>query len=193
MRSKAQRMKSSVWSVAGKLLLVAGMALSPAALADVEVTGPDGRRILLKDNGTWRYVEAEERAPAEDKGKDEGEAVLLLERKIERGSNCRFVMRLVNNLPYEIRSFVPYYSAYRANGVLYDTVSSGSSFAAMRPGDTLVREVDVVGIPCQEIVRLQVVGGDRCNMGDLDKFAATDGQCLARVRVVASDLVRFDK
>jgi hypothetical protein len=30
-------------------------------------------------------------------------------------------------------------------------------------------------------------------MGDLYKFSETKGQCLARVRVVESDLVRFDK
>jgi hypothetical protein len=186
-------MKSSVWSVAGKLFLVAGMALSPVALADVELTGPDGRRIVLKDNGTWRYVEAEDKDQAEDKSKDVGEAVLFLERKIERGSNCRFVLRLVNNLPYEIRSLVPYYSAYRADGVIYDTVSAGSSFAAMKPGDKLVREIDFTGIVCRDIVRVQVVGGDRCDMGDLDKFSSVKGRCLARVRVVESDLVRFDK
>ena len=186
-------MSRSVWMAVASAFLVAGMALSHLARADLEITAPDGRRVLLLDNGTWQNVEGANKDQAEGKIKQEGEAVLTLERKIERGSNCRFVMRLVNNLPYEIRSFVPYYSAYRANGVLYDTVSSGSSFAAMRPGDTLVREVDVVGIPCQEIVRLQVVGGDRCNMGDLDKFTGTEGQCLARVRVVASDLVRFEK
>jgi hypothetical protein len=40
---------------------------------------------------------------------------------------------------------------------------------------------------------LQVSGGDRCVVGDLDRFSPADGQCLARVRVVASTLVRFDK
>ena len=88
---------------------------------------------------------------------------------------------------------MPYYAAYRADGVIYDTVASGSSFASMKPGDKLIRELDFAGIACRDIVRLQVVGGDRCDMGDLDKFSATDGQCLARVRVVPSDLVRFDK
>jgi hypothetical protein len=182
-----------MWTVAAGIFFVAAMTLSPVAMADFEVAAPDGRRILLKDNGTWQYVEAKGKDRAEGKTGQEGEAVLTLERRIERGSNCRFAMRLVNNLPYEIRSFVPYYSAYRANGVLFDTVSSGSSFAAMRPGDTLIREVEFVGIACRDIVRLQVVGGDRCNMGDLDKFNTTEGQCLARVRVVASDLVRFEK
>ena len=186
-------MRRPMWTVAGSMLFVAGMALSPVARADLEVAAPDGRRILLKDNGTWQYLDAKAKDPAEGKTGQEGEAVLTLERKIERGTNCRFAMRLVNNLPYEIRSFVPYYSAYRANGVLFDTVSSGSSFAAMRPGDALIREVEFVGIACRDIVRLQVVGGNRCNMGDLDKFNTTEGQCLARVRVVASDLVRFEK
>ena len=169
------------------------MAFSHVARADLEVATPDGRRILLIDNGTWRYLDAKDKDEAEGKAKREGEAVLTLERRIERGTNCRFELRLVNNLPYEIRSLVPYYSAYRADGVLYDTVSSGSSFAAMRPGDTLRREIEFVGIPCRDIVRVQVVGGDRCSMGELDKFAATAGQCLDRVRVVASDLVRFEK
>ena len=186
-------MRRPVWMVAGSVLLVAGMALSHATRADFELTGPDGRRIMLIDNGTWRYADIKDKEPAEGRGKEEGEAVLQLERKIERGNNCRFVLRLVNNLPYEIRSLVPYYSAYRANGVIYDTVSAASSFAAMKPGDKLVREIDFAGIACQEIVRVQVTGGDRCDMGDLEKFSGTKGQCLARVRVVESDLVRFDK
>jgi len=186
-------MKRPILMVVGTVLLVAGMVLSPAVRADFELAGPDGRQIRLMDNGTWKYVEAKDRDQAAGQTKGEGDAVLSLERKIERGSNCRFAVRLVNNLPYEIKSLVPYYAAYRADGVIYDTVASPSSFASMKPGDMLSREFEFVGIACRDIVRLQVVGGDRCNMGDLDKFAATEGQCLARVRVVASDLVRFEK
>jgi hypothetical protein len=169
------------------------MALSSAAHADFELTGPDGRRILLKDNGTWQYVEAKEKARANDAIKDAGEAQLVLESKTDRGTNCRFTILLINSLPYQIRSFVPYFSAFRANGVLHDTVSSPSSFAVLRPGDRQLREVEFTGIACQDIARLQVVGGDRCEMGELNKFSEAKGQCLARVRVERSDLVRFDK
>ena len=180
-----------IWAAAGGVLVAAGLAFP--ARADFELTAPDGRRVMLYDNGTWRYGDA---TPKDQDGaavKQDGEAVLTLERKIERGNTCRFVLRLVNNLPYEIRSLVPYYSAYRADGVIIDTVSSASSFAAMKPGDTLIRDLDFAGILCRDIVRVQVVGGDRCDMGDLDKFSSEKGQCLARVRVVASDVVRFDK
>jgi len=176
-----------MWAAACGVLVGAGLAFP--AQADLELTTPDGRRVLLYDNGTWRYGDAN----SKDHVKQDGEAVLTLERKIERGNSCRFVLRLVNNLPYEIRSLVPYYSAYRADGVIYDTVSSASSFAAMKPGDTLVRDLDFAGIVCRDIVRVQVVGGDRCDMGELDKFTPEKGQCLARVRVVPSDVVRFDK
>jgi hypothetical protein len=179
--------------VGATAILALGMALSDPVRGDFELAAPDGRRILLMDNGTWRYAEETDEDQAEGKPKQKGEAVLTLLSRNDYGTNCRFGVQLVNDLPYEIRSFVPYYSAYRANGTLYDTVSSGSSFAAMRPGDVLRREIEFVGIPCRDIVRVQVVGGDRCNMGDLDKFNSTAGQCLARVRVVASDLVRFDK
>ena len=186
-------MKRPIWLVAGSLLLVTGVALPPAARADFELTGPDNRRILLKDDGTWRYMEAKDNDPAKDKIEDGTEAVLSLERKIEAGRNCRFAVRLVNNHPYEIRSLVLHYSAYRANGTLYDTVSSLASFASMRPGNELRREFEFTGIACQDIARVQVIGGDQCNMGDLNKFSGVKGQCLARVRVVESDLVRFDK
>jgi hypothetical protein len=179
--------------MAGQALLVVGMALSHAALADFELAGPDGRRILLKDNGTWRYVEATERQAAGETTKEAGEAVLRLERRTERGNNCRFALRLVNNLPYEIRNLVPFYSAYRANGVLHETVASLSAFTALKPGDKQEREIEFSGIACQDIARVQVVGGDRCEMGELYKFTQGEGLCLARVRVVASDIVRFEK
>lgn len=178
------------------LLLVAGVALSHTARADFELTGPDGRRFLLKDNGTWQQLEADGKAQSDEKPGKEGEqaqAVLTLVRKVETANGCRFAAQLVNTLPYEIRSLIPYYSVYRANGVIYDTVSSNSGFTALKPGDKQVREFQFVGITCQDIARVQVVGGDRCAMGDLHKFSDGKGMCLARVRVVASDLVRFDK
>src|SRR5262245_11563280 len=123
-------MKRHYWIKAGGILIVAGVLLLPAFGADFEVTGPDGRRILLKDDGTWRYVQSREKEAA--KGKDKGketaqekpkdQAVLRLERKFEIGNSCRYELRLVNNLPYEIKSLVPAFSAYRKNGVVYDKV-----------------------------------------------------------------------
>jgi hypothetical protein len=173
------------------VLLAAGLALACSARADLEVTAPDGRRILLKDNGTWQFVDA----PGKDQSGDApaGEAVLTLERKTDRGVGCRFAVRLVNNLPYEIGSLVPYYAVYRANGVVYDTVASPASFTGMKPGDIQRREFEVRGITCADVARLQVVGGDKCIMGELNKFTEGQGMCLARVRVVPSDIVRFDK
>ncbi len=176
-----------------RILLVAGVALSHMAQADFELTAPDGRRILLKDNGTWQHVQASGKDQANDKPSQAGEALLVLESKTETGNGCRFMVLLTNNFPYEIRSLIPYYSVYRANGVIYDTVSSNTGFTAVRPGDKQRREFKFTGIVCQEIARVQVVGGDRCVMGDLHKFTDEKGQCLARLRVVPSDLVRFDK
>jgi hypothetical protein len=172
-------------------LLLAALLPLAAAGADFEVTAPDGRRILLKADGTWRYVDADEKAPAVDKPKATGEAVLALERRAEAGPNCRFGLRLANNTNYEIRNIVPYFSAYRANGVLYETLSIG--FYSINPGNNQYREVLFRGITCQEISRLQVSGGSRCEMGDLDRFSYVAGACLERVRVVPSELLQFDK
>lgn len=180
------------------VVLCAVLAVPAGIAADVEVKTPDGRRVLLKDDKTWQYVDAE---PAKDgskpdadkkaEKKDEGEAVLSLEGRIAGNRICRFQFKLVNNLPYEVRSLVPEFSVYRANNVVYDSVFTGFSF--LRPGDSQMREARFNGIACEEVVRLQVGGGDRCEMGDLDKFSNAKGKCLSLVRVVPSDVVRFDK
>ena len=44
---------------AGLILLLGALAPWAVAMADFEVTGPDGRRILLKDDGSWRFVVGE--------------------------------------------------------------------------------------------------------------------------------------
>jgi hypothetical protein len=182
-------MKRPICSIAQTMLFIAATGLSCVAHGDFELAAPDGQRVLLKDNGTWQYLKAKGKEETGDKS--EGELVVLLERKVKRGpTNCRFDVRLTNNLPYEVR-IVLYYSAYRANGVMYDSVSSGSG--ALKPGNTQTREVEFAGIPCEDIVRVQVSGGDRCEMGDLNKWSYQKGECLARVRVRESDLVRFEK
>ena len=167
------------------------LALGSACLADTEVSTPDGRRVLLKDDGTWRYVDAKDKAAPPAKPKQEGEAVLTLQQKIERGAHCRVAIQIVNNLPYEIRNIIPYLSAYRASGAMHETVSI--AFHSVRPGDTMTQAVDFSRITCSEIARVQVTGGDRCDMGELHRFSEANGQCLARVRVAPSELARFDK
>src|SRR4029453_3536903 len=194
-------MKRPSFNGAAGILIVFGISLVPALAADIEVTGPDGRRILLKDDGTWRYVETKEKEASKEKAKDKSEAkdkskekvqaVLRLERKTALGNSCRYGLRLDNNLPYEIRSLVPSFSASRQNGGVCEKVLS--AFQAIKPGDSQVREIDFRGIPCDEIARVHVQDGDRCVMGGLDRFSYETGVCLERVRVVASDLVRFDK
>lgn len=174
----------------GALAFLAG-GLSQSARADFELTAPDGRTIQLKDNGTWRYAEPAGTGDKPEKPKFEGEAVLTLLSKTEVGPTCSYSFQLVNNLPYEIRTVVPSFLAYRANGVVYGRDSA--NFNALPPGNVQKRSILFEGIRCHEIVRLQVTGADRCTMGDLDKYSSTAGECLARIRVVESTVVQLDK
>jgi hypothetical protein len=165
-------------------LLVATLGVSHAAAADFEVAGPDGRRILLKDDKTWRYVEKTEGdKPAE-------QALLRIENRVQLGNGCRYGLRLVNNLPYEITSLVPQFSAHQASGVLYETVFK--AFARLRPTDSQYQEIQF-RLACSEITEIKVSGADRCEMGDLDKFSYEKGKCLERVRLGETDFVRFTK
>ena len=174
-------------------------------LVDMELTQADGyceraaamtmlkrlpdrarRRTVAADKA---YQNAKEGAAAKIQPMDE--AVLQLEQKVERGPHCRVVMRLDNNLSYEIVQIVPSFSAYRGNGTKHETVSVG--FQSIRPGDTLQRTVEFTRIACADIVRVQVSDADRCQMGELSKYSPPNGQCLARLRVAPSTLMKFEK
>ena len=185
-------MKTTIWmgAAAGALVLAAAWPLP--ALADFELDDAKGKRILLKDDGTWQYKNATASAgAASEPAKEQPQADLLLERRIEAPGGCRFEMVLVNTLPYAIRNLVPEFAVFRANGVEYRALTAG--FGPVRPGDKGRRNVQFEGITCSEIARIQVRGGDRCDMGDLQKFSDAVGECLARVKVQPSKLLTFEK
>jgi len=178
---------------AGLVLAAIACAQQPA-FADKELKDAEGRSVLLKDDGTWRYLDDKAGAPdaaASAPAKSPARAELKLLRQVELHTGCRFEFELTNTLPYEIRSLVPFFAVSRANGVVYSTESVG--FGPTRPGDKSLRALRFTGITCQDIARLQVLGADRCDMGELNKFSDAKGECLARVRVLPSDGVKFDK
>lgn len=174
------------------VLTLLALSLSPQARADMELVAPDGRKVLLKDDGSWKYLDAKV-AKAGDTKKDAkvAQATLQLESMTQFGPNCSVTLKLTNNLPYEIVQVVPYFSAYRASGVMHQSLGLG--FQNVRPADSRTSVVQFIGIPCNEITRIQVVGGDRCEMDELSKYTPDKGLCLARVKVVSSDLMTFEK
>lgn len=169
------------------LLLGIG-ALQPAH-ADFELRDAQGQRILLKDDGTWRYLDRDDQAATAAKPQPMAELQLL--RRTELSAGCSFAMSLTNNLPYEIRSLVPEFAVLRSSGVVYTT--QGLGFGPVKPGDTHRRDLRIVGIACADIAKLQVQGGDRCDMGELNKFSDAKGECLARMKVLPSALLSFEK
>jgi len=181
----------------GHLLLAAAAALAlPLQAADFELKDAQGRRVLLKADGTWRYVEAAgpAAAPASAPAAEPAQAELLLERRQDAPGGCRFELALNNSVGYEIRSLVPELTVYRSQSgkdVPYSAQLVG--FGPVRPGDAHRRALQFAGITCAEVSRLQVGGGERCEMGDLNKFSDAPGQCLARLKVMPSELLRFDK
>jgi hypothetical protein len=175
-------------------MMLVATVLQPAR-ADFELTDSKGRRVLLKDNGTWSYVDAEDATKDKDSAAApetrQVQADLELLRWIEAPGGCRFDLMLSNNLPYEIGSLVPEFAAQRSNGVVYASKMTG--FASVRPGNKLVRQLQFEGISCLDIAKVQVIGGDRCEMGELIRFTDGKGRCLALVRVMPSDLLKFEK
>lgn len=175
------------------LALVAGTI--GHARADFELTDKKGRRLLLKDNGTWRVLATKDgaaSAPAEKiEPKIEDMIELQLLRRFDAPGGCRFDLSLANNFPHEVKNLVPDFIALRANGAVYG--SALTSFAAIKPGESRQRSIQFAGLACNDIDKVQVTGADRCEMGELNKFTESKGKCLSAVKVLPSDLLKFEK
>lgn len=183
----------SIAPLAALLLSIApaGWAQQPAA--DIEVTTPDGRKVVLRADGTWRHVEPAAAAgpDAAASGPPPVPAELQLVGRSDVPGGCQFQLSLHNRLGYEIRSLVPDIQVVRSGGQTYIELHLG--FSRVLPGDTQLRNLRVAGLGCREIEKLQIGGGDRCDMGDLNKYTDGKGLCLARVAVKPSNLVVFEK
>lgn len=171
--------------------LLLGVSAMLANSADFKLTDANGRQILLKDDGTWRYVDSAEAGATKNVVDGQPQAELQLLRRREIFDGCSFDLSLENRLPYDIGSLVPQFLIVRGNGIVF--LDQMVDFGRIRPHDQVQRELKVMGLKCSDIVKLQVTGGDRCEMGDLDKFTDGKGHCLARVRVKPSTLVPFSK
>lgn len=161
------------------------LACVGAGAAELEATTSDGRRVLLREDQTWMFLEDGEDAV------DEGHAELRVSQVFAYPNICKLGLKLINHTPTRIRSLVPQFSAYTPDGILFETVSAG--FASIKPTNYQYREIQFRGIECREIDYVLVHGADRCAMGSLDKFSLAKGACLKRVRVVASDLITIRK
>ncbi|MEJ6007455.1 hypothetical protein WG899_18045 [Paucibacter sp. AS339] len=179
----------------GAALLGLALAFTAPARADFELVDKKGRRVLLKDNGTWRFIESKDGAASAPEEKAEVKLDNMLElqitRRVESPGGCTFELALANKLPFELRNLVPDFSAYRANGLIHSTQLT--SFAWIKPSEVRSKSVQFNGIACWDIARLQVHGGDRCEVGELNKFTEAKGKCLAAIKVVPSELLTFEK
>ena len=159
-------------------------ALAGGAGAEIQVRGPEGRLIVLEDDGTWHYADDGSDVPEEH--------VALSVERVEAGPNsCLIGLRLVNNLRSPVRSLVPQFSAYKTEQLKIETVFE--SFTRIKPTQDQYQEIRFSGITCPEIAFVKVHGADRCSMGDLTKFSVTKGECLRAIKVVPSSLINITK
>lgn len=148
---------------------------------------PDGKRVLLKDDQTWEYIESQ---PSEQ-GEAKQQAPLSLVNRRDGPNSCVFGVKLINTLGYEIKSLIPQFSAMTSDGTTYETIYRG--FESVKPTKHQYQEVKFEGIRCSAIARIRVSGADRCTMGELDRFSSAEGECLSYVRVEESDILPFSK
>lgn len=168
------------------LPIIGGFLLSTAitAQAAFDLATPDGRTVRLNDDQTWEYIEKIE-------DPEMTYAVLSVAKKKELPTGCRFGFRLQNDLGFKIKSLVPEFSVYKSEDLLYETISRG--FYEIKPTNSQYREIHFSRIGCNEIDFIKVHGADHCTMGPHTKFSSEQGECLERIKVEESDLIRIRK
>ena len=162
------------------------MVSSAISHAEMELLAPDGKRVLLKDDMTWQYLEE-----AITPGSPDRYAYLSVAFIDEKAASCRLGRRMRNGLADGIDSIVLRFSAFTKDDILYETVSKG--FHSLKPTNTQHQEISFRGVPCSHIKTIRVHGGDRCSIGELNKFSDAPGQCLGKVSVEASDKISIYK
>ena len=150
----------------------------------VVVVKPDGGRVLLRNDHTWEVIEVEQDDPTMS-------AVISVANISGLRNACKIGLRLENNLGYNIKSLIPSFSAYTTKGVLYETVSK--SFSSIKPTKKQYRQIQFIGITCEDIGHVRIHGAEHCSMGQMDKFNEAEGECLSHIHVKASDLIKITK
>jgi len=150
----------------------------------VVVVTPDGRRVLLRDNHTWEVIEVAQEDPSTS-------AVISVANTRGLRNACKIGLRLENHLGYNIKSLIPSFSAYTKNGVLFETTSK--AFSSIKPTKNQFREIQFIGITCEDIGHVRVHGAEHCSMGLMDKFNESEGECLSHIHVQDSDLIKITK
>lgn len=150
----------------------------------IQVVTPGGRHVLLRDDNTWEYIQVEQGLPSKS-------ALIEVANIKELRNACNVGLRLTNNLDYKIKSLVPSFSAYTRDGILYEKVST--AFSTIKPTRDQYRQIQFIGLRCQDIDRILVSGAGHCSMGPMDKFNEAEGECLGHIYVQASDLINISK
>lgn len=174
-----------MFRLAWKVLVLAAVCVSGAWAAQEAVTG-DGMRVLLKDDGTWDWIDAPTK-----RDPDAGGARLVVERREPLANGCRFGLRLTNNLNEPIRSLVLRFKAYKPGPLAYDEVTRG--FFNIKPTDSQYQAIAFRGLTCDQIEQVEVDAADKCRVGDFSSYWYGAERCIGNVDVVESELVQIYK
>lgn len=167
-------------------IAIAALALAvQAAGADTVAITADGRKVLLRDDGTWQFEQPAAKTDGEPR------AALTLENRIDLPHGCRLGLRLQNDLSAQVRTLVLRFTAYKGEGIPFETVSRGFSY--IKPTASQYQEITFRGIGCAEICAVQVAAARNCHVGEMTKYSASEERCLELIEVAGSSLLPIAK
>ena len=104
---------------------------------------------------------------------------------------CRFGMRLTNNLKLNIKSLSLRFQVFKKGDIPFEHFTR--SFIDIKPTLSQYKDVNFVELGCDEIDYMKVEGTRGCQAGNLTFYTSTAEQCLELVDVKPSDIVKISK
>lgn len=165
------------------------LVLLPLSVSgESSMTLPDGRQTSYETDNTVRVADgsASTNSPVENNIE---QAVLSVDRVMDRGNSCSIALRLHNTTSFRIRNVVPQFSAMITGNVVFATISA--EFFEINPSSVQERTIRFRGISCDEITGLKVHGANNCRMGSLNRNTASSFECLRRIKVSESEVINI--
>lgn len=166
------------------LILLLGLETRAHAESELTAVTVDGRRVLLKSDHTWDFIEFVQGDPSNS-------AVLTVTRIWEMQDACKLQFRLQNNLGYKIGALVPRFTVQNKDGVVYESPSI--SFQSIKPTKNKYTEIQISGLGCHEISQMKLIDAARCRMGEIDQWNEKDGECLSHIYLEPSQQINITK
>jgi hypothetical protein len=153
------------------------------AYAEMTATTAEGQKVLLKDDGTWQFID--DTASASDR-----HILMSVVKLKEMFGTCMISIEISNNVGSRVQTFSPRILAYDNDG---EFINDGILFVQnIENGGRQTPDMQIRGVECGVIKHLEIrkMAMDMCEIGG----KSIDGsECIELIQIESTSKIPFRK